>query len=71
MSMRDYERAVDLIEREANGGDFAAPKPTELIAAAEEALGFTFAPAYRRFLAIRSLVGSSESGAEQGSIRCP
>ena len=50
MSMRDYERAVALIEGQANGGDFVGAKPTELIAAAEEALGFTFPPTYRRFL---------------------
>lgn len=47
--MDDYERAVDLLEREG-GGDFVGPKPTELIAAAEEALGFTFPPTYRRFV---------------------
>jgi antitoxin YobK len=47
--MRDYEEAVALVERQG-GGDFAGPRPAELIAAAEQALGFRFPPTYRRFL---------------------
>jgi antitoxin YobK len=49
--MADYERAADLIERHADGADFAGPRPPELIEAAEQALGFRFPPSYRRFLA--------------------
>lgn len=47
--MDDYERAVDLIEGEG-GGDFVGPRPAELIARAEQVLGFRFPPTYRRFL---------------------
>jgi hypothetical protein len=49
MPMEDYEKAVALVEREG-GGEFVGPRPAELIAAAEQALGFRFPPSYRRFL---------------------
>ena len=49
MSMRIYEKAVEMIE-EAGGGDFEGAKPESLVAKAEAALGVKFPPTYRRFL---------------------
>ena len=49
MSMRDYEKALRLIE----GSDkayFSGPKPEEWVGKAEAALGLKFPPTYRRFL---------------------
>ena len=49
MSMRDYEKALRLIEG-SEETDFFGPRPEELIRSAEEALGLKFPPTYRRFL---------------------
>ena len=50
MSMQDLEKAFELIELNNDKADFEGPKPEELILKAEQALGFTFPPTYRRFL---------------------
>src|SRR5437762_6151665 len=49
MSIQKYEQARELIEG-AGGGDFEGVKPEVLVAKAEDALGLTFPPSYRRFL---------------------
>jgi hypothetical protein len=49
MSMKNYERANELID-EAGDGDFEGPKPESLVKLAEAALGLQFPPTYRRFL---------------------
>jgi len=61
MTMEHYERAVELIE-ESGDGDFEGPKPDDLIAKAEAALGVTFPPTYRRFL---SEYGCGDIGGEE------
>jgi antitoxin YobK len=49
MSMTDLERAVDLIER-SKEGYFHGPATEYLIGRAEQALGLSFPPSYKRFL---------------------
>lgn len=50
MSTADLDRALKTIELHADA-DFVGPRSEELIARAERALGLTFPPTYRAFLA--------------------
>ncbi|MCZ7567371.1 MAG: SMI1/KNR4 family protein [Ardenticatenaceae bacterium] len=50
MSMRDYELAANMMEEHPNTMDFIGPRPESLVRTAEQALGVTFPPTYRRFL---------------------
>ena len=47
--MRDYEEALAFIEEHLDDADFEA-QPEERVARAEQELGLTFPPSYRRFL---------------------
>ena len=75
MSMRDYEKALELIE----GNDeayFSGPKPEELVRKAEATLGLKFPPTYRRFLrefgcggfASEEFYGITRDNFETGSV---
>jgi len=57
MSLRDLQEAVDLIDK--NGGDFEGEKDNALISKAENVLGVTFPPSYRKFL---STLGCGDIG---------
>lgn len=50
MSSQDLEAAFELIN-ENGGGDFEGPKDSAFLEKAEVALGLTFPPTYRKFLA--------------------
>jgi hypothetical protein len=50
MSMNDLEEVFELIESNADLADFAGPKSEGLLRKAEQALGLSFPPTYRRFL---------------------
>jgi antitoxin YobK len=49
MSMADLEQALSLVAEHADDADFVGPRDEDLIARAEQALGVTFPPSYRRF----------------------
>lgn len=51
MSMNALEDALRLIAEHGDEDDFVGPRDDDLIARAEQALGLTFPPTYRRFLA--------------------
>jgi antitoxin YobK len=59
MSMQDLERGLELVAANSDRARFIGPRDPGLVAAAEEALGVSFPPTYRRFV--------SELGA--GSLR--
>jgi hypothetical protein len=48
--MDAYERAVALMAEHDDEADFVGSRPPDLIAAAEQAIGFRFPPTYRRFV---------------------
>ena len=48
--MTEYVRAAALIGEHEDIADFAGPRPPALIERAEQAVGVTFPPTYRRFL---------------------
>lgn len=50
MSMKDFEEACELIQRNKDHAFFAGPKPEELVSKAEQALGLSFPPTYRAFV---------------------
>ncbi|MEO1006947.1 MAG: SMI1/KNR4 family protein [Planctomycetota bacterium] len=50
MSMQDFEAACELIRRHEELADFEGPKPDELLAKAEAAIGLSFPATYRAFL---------------------
>ncbi|HLN27582.1 MAG TPA: SMI1/KNR4 family protein [Gemmataceae bacterium] len=50
MSMSDLERAFEFIAASGEPSDFVGPRKQRLIERAEEVLGLTFPPTYRRFL---------------------
>lgn len=50
MSMSDLEQFLQLVSENESEADFEGEKSSELINAAENALGLTFPPTYRRFV---------------------
>lgn len=61
MSDTDRRAARDLIDG-APDADFVGPRPEELVAAAERALGLSFPPAYRAFVLE---LGAGDVGGEE------
>ena len=49
--MDDLNRFLDLVEEYEDEADFVGPRDEALVAAAEAALGLSFPPTYRRFVA--------------------
>ena len=50
MSMKDLDKAFELIERNDDQADFDGPKSDSLLVKAEQTLGFPFPATYRTFL---------------------
>ncbi len=50
MSIKNYETALQIIAEHPDLSDFDSPAPEQKVEAAEEILGLTFPPSYRRFL---------------------
>lgn len=51
MSMDDLERFFSLVDEHEDEADFVGSRSEDLVAAAEAALGLSFPPTYRRFVA--------------------
>jgi antitoxin YobK len=76
MSMDDYEAARQVVQKHPELADFVGPRDEAMIRSAEQALGISFPPPYRRFLAEfgAGSFGSSEidgvitAGFAQGSV---
>ncbi len=49
MGMKEFKKAIELIEEDGSG-DFEEPKSPALVQAAEQRLGVTFPPTYKEFL---------------------
>ena len=62
MSMSDLKEAFQLLEENAEAGEFSGAKPEELVSLAEDALGLRLPPTYREF--IRQLGCGDISGEE-------
>lgn len=58
----DFDKFLALVERYPQLADFVGPRDSDLVEAAEQALGLSFPPAYRRFV---SELGAGNMASEE------